>query len=84
MTGQQRAAQVLPVRDDHPLVGVIVREHGQDVTHYVVDEQDTDAAEAVRQAKALAGAWRDLDWDEAVAELDRIRHESEPTAPIEP
>jgi hypothetical protein len=31
---------------------------------------------------ALAGAWADLDWEEAEAELDRIRHESQPTPPI--
>ena len=30
----------------------------------------------------LAGAWSDLDWDEAEKELDRIRHESNPTPPI--
>jgi hypothetical protein len=30
----------------------------------------------------VIGAWRDLDWDETVAALDRIRHESKPTLPI--
>jgi hypothetical protein len=31
----------------------------------------------------LAGAWDELSWGEIAAGLDRIRHESEPTPPIE-
>jgi hypothetical protein len=31
----------------------------------------------------LAGAWADLGWEEALDELDRIRHESQPTPPID-
>ena len=34
-------------------------------------------------ALAVIGAWSDLDWEETAAELDRIRHESTPTPPIE-
>jgi hypothetical protein len=34
------------------------------------------------QPGALAGAWSDLDWEEASDALGRIRHESEPTPPI--
>jgi hypothetical protein len=30
----------------------------------------------------LAGAWSHLGWDDMVATLDRIRHESKPTPPI--
>jgi type I restriction enzyme, R subunit len=49
-----------------------------------VEEAEQVAARAgVQEALALAGAWRDLDWDEAERKLDRIRHESEPTPPIE-
>ena len=40
---------------------------------------EDDIEEAVR----LAGAWSDLDWQETLAALDRIRHESRPTPPIE-
>jgi hypothetical protein len=40
--------------------------------------------ESVQQALNLAGAWSDLDWDETVEVLDRIRHESVPTPPIDP
>jgi hypothetical protein len=35
------------------------------------------------EARPLAGAWADLDWEEALDELDRIRHESDPTPPID-
>lgn len=37
----------------------------------------------VHDALSLAGAWSDLDWDEMYEALDRIRHESEPTPPID-
>jgi hypothetical protein len=33
--------------------------------------------------RSLSGAWSDLDWEEAIDALGRIRHESEPTPPIE-
>jgi hypothetical protein len=36
-----------------------------------------------QDALGVIGAWEDLDWDEMVASLDRIRHESVPTPPIE-
>lgn len=52
---------------------------------YFAGEEDADAAAAQLAAnhRALAGVWADLDWDDAVAELDRIRHEREPTPPGE-
>ena len=31
---------------------------------------------------SLFGAWSDLDWETALEELDRIRHESKPTPPL--
>lgn len=38
----------------------------------------------VQQALSLAGAWKELgDWNEVMDELDRIRHESKPTPPID-
>jgi hypothetical protein len=37
----------------------------------------------VQDALSLAGAWSHLDWDDMVDALDRIRHESKPTPPIE-
>src|SRR5437016_322913 len=38
---------------------------------------------SVEEALALAGAWGERDWNEVEQELDRIRHESTPTPPIE-
>jgi hypothetical protein len=45
---------------------------------------DTPASDQrIQDALNLAGAWRDLDWDEAAVELDRIRHQRQPTPPID-
>ena len=43
---------------------------------------DENLPKSVRDALALAGAWSDLKDDEFEA-LDRIRHESKPSLPIE-
>ena len=40
-------------------------------------------ATATEDALALIGAWSDLAWEELAAGLDRIRHESQPSAPLE-
>lgn len=46
-----------------------------------VDELPVDTGtQAALQAN---GAWADLDWDEATAELDRIRHQTTPTPPLD-
>ena len=76
----------LQVRDDQPLISIVLPENGHDVTHYFTDEQGADAVLAQRRIQAamsVIGAWSDLDWDEAIAELDRIRHASTPTPPID-
>ena len=41
------------------------------------------ANEATKRALAAIGSWSDLDWEEMEAALDRIRHESRPTPPID-
>ena len=74
------------VRGNQPLVGIIVSEDGEEVTRYFVEDDEVDAAALdadTRAALAAFGAWSDLDWDEMEAALDRIRHESVPTPPIE-
>jgi hypothetical protein len=53
---------------------------------YFTDEAEADKALASRKrhdVRYLAGVWADLDRDAAVDELDRIRHESKPTPPID-
>lgn len=76
----------LVVGADQPLIGLIFEEDGREVVRYFADEREADAAladQATAEALALAGAWRHMDWDELADSLDRIRHESEPTPPIE-
>lgn len=36
-----------------------------------------------RSALDLLGAWSDIPWERMDTELDRIRHENEPTPPID-
>ena len=73
------------VRGDQPLVGVVIHEGDQEMVRYSTEDGDGNQAAdqaGIERALSLAGAWADLDWEEAEAELDRIRHESQPTAPI--
>jgi hypothetical protein len=68
-----------------PLIGLIFEENGQEVVRYFTEEKAADAVvseSTTQKALGVIGAWRDLDWDETVAVLDRIRHESKPTPPI--
>jgi hypothetical protein len=44
---------------------------------------EIDAEPTLQAALAVIGAWEDLDWEEFSTELDRIRHESRPTPPID-
>lgn len=70
---------------DQPLIAIIFEEDGQEIVRYFTDEAEADAAlpsESVQAALDLAGAWSHLDWEEVEAELDRIRHASQPTPPI--
>ena len=50
-----------------------------------VEDNNSDQAKqkAIEETLALAGSWGERDWDEVEQELDRIRHESKPTPPIE-
>lgn len=76
----------LRVRAGQPLIGVVVREDGERVTHYFTAD-DTDADGSSRQLRkpmrSFAGIWKDLDWADAEQALDRIRHQSKPTPPLE-
>lgn len=67
-------------------MGVIRQRNGQDVVEYFTDEAKLDAAradDAVQAALGAIGAWSDLDFDEMLDALDRIRHESKPTPPLD-
>ena len=74
------------VSPDRPLIGIMFIEDGEEVVRYFRDEFEADAAMTaygIDDARSLAGVWADLDWEDVVDALDRIRHESEPTPPIE-
>lgn len=65
-----------------PLIAVPAEDGG---TIYYTSEEAVRADQTddtLQAALDLAGAWSDLDWDEAEAELYQIRHESEPSAPF--
>jgi hypothetical protein len=87
MTGLQPSAREgFTTRRDQPLIGLIERVGDEEVVRYFTDEESADAASsqrAAQEALSAIGAWSDLDWDEMVTELDRIRHESKPTPPLE-
>lgn len=77
----------LTAPEDAPLIAIPFEEDGRVVIHYFTSEAAADAAteqpEGGHRARALAGAWSDLDWDEALEELDRIDRESTPTPIID-
>lgn len=76
----------LIVRGDQALIGLIDRDGDSDVTRYFTQEDEADGAvtnEDVQAALSVIGSWSDLDWNEMTAALERIRHESQPTPPIE-
>lgn len=60
-------------------------ENGRNVMYYFTTDEIADEIlpRTTQEALAVIGAWSDLDWDEMSEALDRIRHESEPTPPIE-
>ncbi len=83
-------ASELVVERGQRVVAIPRTKDGREVVRYVIEaeSQDFDAnaalPESVHVALGQAGVWDDLDWDETVEALDRIRHESRPTPPIEP
>ena len=69
-----------------PLIAVPVENNGEEAVCYFVDEAQADAAlgqSATMDAIKLAGVWSDLDGDNMLAALERIRHESKATPPID-
>jgi hypothetical protein len=84
MPGQQHQSSQFTARMQQPLIAIPIEHDGEEEVAYFVSEEAVDAAypESVQEAVRLAGAWEDLDWDETVQALDRIRHESNPTLPL--
>ncbi len=70
---------------DEPIISIPDRDDPTRWRHFYTEEE-ADAyvtPEDIARARATAGAWSDLDLDEMLDALDRIRHESVPTPPIE-
>ena len=70
---------------ESPLIGVPVEQQGHEHVVYFVAEDDADQAlqqRADRPAIKLAGVWRDLDAEDMLRELDRLRREAKPTPPV--
>jgi hypothetical protein len=77
----------LTTRGRQPLIGIPVGEGPEEVVRYFTSEDEADQALSrdqsnIRLALSAIGSWRDLDFDEMLDELDRIRHRSKPTPPI--
>lgn len=83
MANQQPA---FTISQDQPLIGIPFEKNGKIITEYFSEEKKADqyiSDEKTKKALKLAGAWSDLNWEEMEQELDRIRHESKPTPPID-
>jgi hypothetical protein len=79
-------AKSIVVKKKQPLIGLLLEEDGGLVERYFSSEEEARAAVAklrMQAAPDVAGAWSDLDWEDVIRELDRIRHESPPTPPVE-
>ncbi len=64
----------------------VLRENSQDIallTPLDTERKQKTNQQAIEETLALAGSWKDLDFDDMIQELDRIRHESKPTSPLE-
>ncbi len=80
MANQQPA---FTVSQNQGLIGIPFEENGETVIRYFSEEKAARKAASLKKALDLAGAWSDLDWEEMEAALNRIRHESKPTPPID-
>ena len=81
------ARHTLTTRGRQPLIGIPTMDGGEEVVQYFTSEEEADRAVSgdehnVQRALSAIGAWSDLDFDEMLDELDRIRHRSKPTPPI--
>ena len=80
----QRASFV--ARIHQPLIAVPIDNNGEEAVCYFTDEAQADAAlgqDAPEAVIKLAGVWSDLDGDAMLASLEHMRHDSEPTPPID-
>jgi hypothetical protein len=85
--GTARRQPGLTTRGKQPLIGIPAREGADEVVRYFTSEEEADEAvsngtDGVQRALSAIGGWSDLDFDEMLDALNRIRHRNEPTPPI--
>ena len=78
----------LITRGRQPLIGLPLGEGTDEAVQFFTSEAEADEAVARdprshQRALSAIGAWSDLNFDEMLDALDRIRHESKPTPPID-
>lgn len=86
-----RADDGLTTRGDQPLIGVLTHQGIEEIVQYFTSEEEADRArsedtESLARALQLIGAWEHIDNEDGpdmLEELDRIRHQSKPTPPLE-
>jgi hypothetical protein len=81
-------ADGLTTRGRPALIGIPIGDSSEEVVRYFTSEEDADHALAtddstVRLALSAIGSWADQDFDEMLNVLDRIRHQSTPTPPLD-
>jgi hypothetical protein len=65
-----------------PIAVYPIMRDGKIIDWYVVKDEPIDESslpKSVRDALSMFGAWSDLDWDETMEALDRIRHSNSPS-----
>ena len=75
----------ITARPDQALVAIPGFEDGHAVVYYQLDEPvagDGSDLPRIARVRALAGVWSDLDGDDMLDELDRIRHANPPSPAV--
>lgn len=81
----ERVRHSIAAHSSEPLFGVFV-EADSDEVQYLVDDLETPVEQPSADAQAalsVIDAWSDMEWEALADSLDRIRHETPPTPPIE-
>ncbi len=77
---------IIITTQSQPLIGIPFEENGREIIRYFSEETPADQARhktTTQDALSLAGAWDDLSWKKTETALSHIRHESEPTPPLD-
>jgi len=86
MSERTSTPQSFEVSRDDALIGVEFEHDGEVMVRYFTDAAAADAArpsDALAAALGAIGSFSDLDWDDMVDSLDRIRHDSPPSPPVD-